>query len=272
MDMSPTSFDFLRVWLKQRSGIVLDQSKRYLLEARLAPLVEGRQLGSIDRLVEQLRTAPDTLQQPVLNALVTTESSFFRDIAVFEMIRNILIPEMLSRRATTRRLDIWSAACAAGQEVYSLAIMLDGFPQLSRWSLRLLATDLSTDMLQRARRGKFNQLEVNRGLPARQLVSCFRQIGDDWIIADRYRQMIEFRQLNLIALWPALGSMDLILMRNVLVYVDAPTREAVLRKAHKHLRPNGYLILGASEAVMGLDDLFERVSKGGATAYRTRTT
>lgn len=270
MTMSTASFDYLRDWLRKQSGIALDQTKRYLIEARLTPLVEARQLGSIDALVQHLRAEPGTLQQQLLNALVTTESSFFRDIAVFNGIRNTLLPDLLARRASERRLDIWCAACASGQEVYSLAILLTGFPQLASWTVRLVATDLSTDMLERARRGKFTQLEVNRGLPAKYLVSCFRQVGDEWIIDDRYRRMIEFHQLNLISLWPALGTMDLILMRNVLVYLDAPTRQAVIRKTHKRLRPNGYLVLGATETVLDMDDVYERVPLSGASAYRAK--
>lgn len=272
MTLSPANLDYLRTWLRDRAGIALDPSKGYLFETRLAPVAESLGLPSIDDLVEQLRRTPkEDLEQGLVNAMVTSESSFFRDVAVFDGIRQTLLPNLIARRAADKRLGIWCGACSSGQEPYSLAILLSSnFPQLASWNVRLLASDVSTQILDRARRGKFSQLEVNRGLPAKYLVNCFRQDGDDWQIHDRLRKMIEFRQSNLTTAWPVIGRMDLVLLRNVMVYFDLPTKQGILQRIRKVLRPDGYLLLGASETTLNLDNGFERVPLDGASAYRLR--
>lgn len=272
MTMSPADADYVRDLVRARSAIVLDASKTYLIESRLVPIARQRGLPDTGALVAQLRREPrGQLQDVVVDAMTTNETSFFRDPNLWNGLREHILPQMIAARRSTRSLNLWSAACSSGQEPYSLAMMLlDHFPEVYDWNVRILATDLSGEMLGRAASGRFSQLEVNRGLPAPSLIKHFKRDGAMWQISDRIRQMVEFRMVNLIEPWPFIPAIDVLLCRNVLIYFDLPTKQQVLARCRDVLRPDGLLILGGSETTLNLDDRYERIPSGTATAYRPR--
>lgn len=265
--MTPADFEYVTRLIRDRSAVVLESGKEYLVESRLTPIVGDLKLGSISDLVTKLRLGSDpTLITRVVEAMCTTETSFFRDMIPFESLRKIVLPELIRRRANERRLDIWSAACSTGQEPYSLAILLrEHFPTLAGWRVNLLATDLSSEVLGRAKEGRFTQLEVNRGLPVTLLVKYFTQHGTAWEASDEIRRMIEFRPMNLARPWLAMPRMDLIFLRNVMIYFDTETKKGILGQVAKLLRPDGYLVLGTAETALNLEDSLRRVDaiKGG---------
>jgi chemotaxis protein methyltransferase CheR len=199
------------------------------------------------------------------------ETSFFRDDRPFVDLRETVLPELIRRRAGERKLHLWCAACSTGQEPYSLALLLrEHFPELQGWTIRLLASDLSSDALKRARLGWYSALEVGRGVPPEMLARCFRPVDDGWQVIDEVRRMVEFLPLNLIESWPVLPLLDLVLLRNVLIYFDLATKQQVLTRVRAVLRPDGYLMLGGAETTHNIDDEFELVPLGATTVYRLR--
>jgi len=272
MTLTVVEFDYLRKLVREQSAIVLEPGKEYLIEARLASLARQEGVGSLQDLVGRLRAERSgPLHARVVEAMTTNETLFFRDPQVWEALRTTVIPDLLERRRAERRLNVWSAACSSGQEPYSLAMVLrEHFPATAGWNVRILGTDLSTAMLARARQGRFSQLEVNRGLPAALLVKYFTKQGMHWDAKEDLRRSVEFRQLNLDTALPALPPMDLVLLRNVLIYFDMQTKKAILSRVRRVLRPDGYLFLGAAENLLNVDDTFDRVAMGRATCHRLR--
>jgi chemotaxis protein methyltransferase CheR len=259
--MTDRDFDFIRALLQERSAIALEADKRYLVESRLAPVVRQLELGSIADLVGRLRGREcNGLADRIVEALVTTETSFFRDLHPFEALRKTVLPELMSRRGAERRLNVWCAAGSTGQEPYSLALLIrEHFPELAGWEVVLLASDISREVLGRAREGRYNQIEVNRGLPAALLVKYFQQQGNHWQLREEIRGMVQFREINLAGPWPSLPRMDLVLLRNVMIYFAVDTKKAILGKVGRLLRPDGYLLLGGAETTFNLDDSYRRV-------------
>lgn len=259
--MTTRDFDYIRDLLYSQGAVVLDEGKDYLVESRLLPLVREHQLDSLEELVHRLRSQPlNGLHTTVFEAMLTGESSFFRDHHPFEALRKSVLPELIERRRDERSLVIWCAACSTGQEPYSIALLIrEHFPQLDSWDVRLIATDISGEALARARAGRFNRIEVSRGLPVQLLVKYFEQDKQDWVIKDDVRRMIEFRQMNLAVPWPPLPQADLVFLRNVMIYFDVPTKRAILQRVRSVLRPGGYLTLGGAESTLNLDDSFTRV-------------
>jgi chemotaxis protein methyltransferase CheR len=260
-------FDVIRLLLQERSGIVLEAGKRYLVESRLTPLVRELQLHSVGELIAQLRSVPGNgLYRKIVEAMVTTETSFFRDHLPFESLRKEVIPDLIKRRRDLRRLHIWCAASSTGQEPYSVAMLLrEHFHELAGWKVLLLASDLSGDVLARARTARYNQIEVNRGLPATLLVKYFQQHGTSWQLKPTISSMVEFQEINLAQAWPALPPMDLILIRNVMIYFEVATKKAILGRLARLLKPDGYLLLGGAETTFNLDNSYRRAEslKGG---------
>jgi chemotaxis protein methyltransferase CheR len=245
--LSQADFEYVRTLVLKRSAIVLENEKFYLAETRLQAVARREGIDSLETLVARLRAAPGNngLHQKVVEAMTTNETSFFRDVQPFEMLKQVVVPELMKRRATERQLSIWCAASSTGQEPYSLAMLLrEHFPPLAAWKVRITASDLSTEVLEKARQGRYSQLEVNRGLPAQLLVKYFQRQGVEWQIKDDIRNLIDYRQINLIEAWPAMPQLDVILIRNVLIYFDVETKRQILGKAKKLLRPDGYLFLG----------------------------
>ncbi|MDQ0471351.1 CheR family methyltransferase [Labrys wisconsinensis] len=255
--MTPAEFDFLRRLLKDRSGLVLSEDKQYLAESRLLPVARRHGLASLSDIVARLRAGTPALEAAVVEAMTTNESFFFRDKLPFEHFREAMLPALMGARAAQRRLRIWCAAASTGQEPYTLAMMLDGLgAKVAGWSIEILATDLSNQVLERARSGLYTQFEVQRGLPIQLLMKHFAQKGDMWEIEPKIRAMVQFRPLNLLRDFSALGRFDIVYCRNVLIYFDAETKIDVLGRIARQLAPDGFLILGAAETVVGLTDAF----------------
>lgn len=267
--METVDFGYVRDLVRKRSAIVLETEKNYLVESRLQPLARQEGFPSIAELVARLRTGGSgELHSKVVEAMTTNETSFFRDLQPFEAVRKVILPELIAKRATSP-LRIWCAACSTGQEPFSVAMLLaEYFPQLANGEVKILATDLSTQVLEKARSGCFNQIEVNRGLPAAFLMKYFDRHGLNWQLKESIRRMIEFRPLNLIETWPVLLPMDIVFMRNVLIYFDVQTKKNILGKVRRVLHPDGYLFLGGAETTTNLDDLYVRTEVEKASIYR----
>ncbi|MGO4574321.1 CheR family methyltransferase [Microvirga sp. 2TAF3] len=254
--MTELDFEFLRAFLKARSGLSLQPEKRYLVESRLSPVCRRFKMDSLSTLVTGLKGGRDcVLESAVIEAMTTNETFFFRDKAPFDLFRDVLLPRYLAARATTRRLRIWCAAASTGQEPYSLAMLLDeASSRLSGWRIEIVATDISIEVLNKARMGIYNQFEVQRGLSIQLLLKYFSQVGDQWQIAPRIRDMVDFRPLNLIKDFGHLGSFDIVYCRNVLIYFDSSMKSEVLNRLAGALTPDGSIVLGAAETVIGLTD------------------
>lgn len=268
---SDNTFAFICNLVRERSAIELEASKTYLVESRLTPVAQRNGLASLAELAQALRgPTAATLIKQVVEAMTTNETSFFRDIHPFDALRTTILPELITRRAKEKTLNIWSNACSSGQELYSIAMTVrEYFPELLTWKVRLLGTDLSTQILGRAREGIFNQTEVNRGLPISLLLKYFQREGANWQIREDLRKMTEFSQVNLVDAWPAsLGKMDIIFLRNVLIYFSPNTKRSILKKIKAVLRPDGFLFLGGAETTLGLDSDLERHQVGKATCYK----
>jgi chemotaxis protein methyltransferase CheR len=251
-----------------QSGIVLDEGKSYLLEARLLPVAREEGESTLDGLCNLIRAAGGhRLRDKVVEALTTNETLFFRDIKPFEALQKVLIPELMKQRASARQLRFWCAACSTGQEPYSLA-MLWREMNVPGWQIDILATDLADGVLERARAGRFQQLEVNRGLPAKYLVKYFHRDGMTWEIQPAIRSMIRWQKFNLKDSMAGMPLFDVVFCRNVLIYFDLQTKRGILTNFRKVLRPQGYLILGASETTLNVDDTYVRQQLGPAVFYQ----
>ncbi len=255
--MTEPDFAWLRSYLHTRSGLHLGPEKRYLVESRLAILCRRRSLPGLPELIQKLRSGDEELGVLVVEAMTTNETLFFRDSVPFAQFRETMLPTLIKKRATERSLRIWSAAASSGQEPYSLAMILDDMAaQLAGWRIEILATDISGEIIEKARAGVYSQFEMQRGLPVQSLLKHFSQEGDRWKISDRLRSMVTFRQMNLLQPSPQLGQFDIIFCRNVLIYFDLPTKSQVLGMLARHLKPDGFLSLGAAETVIGLTNQF----------------
>jgi chemotaxis protein methyltransferase CheR len=253
--MTQPDFEFLRLFLKARSGLALTLEKGYLVESRLQPVCRRFELDSLAELVTGLRRGDRDLEKAVVEAMTINETYFFRDKAPFDLFRNVLLPRHLEGRCAQRRLRIWCAAASTGQEPYSLAMLLaEASVRLTGWQVEILATDLSTEVLEKARAGLYSQFEVQRGLPIGLLLKHFGQAGGQWQIAPQIRSMVNFRPLNLVADFGSIGPFDIIYCRNVLIYFDSVTKADVLRRLAEAMAPDGALLLGAAETVIGLTD------------------
>lgn len=271
VSISQLDFDYVRDLVHKESSIVLDDGKMYLVTSRLAPLARENDFESIGALISHLRTsAHGELHSLAVEAIATTETSFFRDLHPFVELRENILPELIaSRRQTSKSLCIWSAACASGQEPHSIGMILrDRFSELAGWNLQLFASDISRRMIERAQEGVYTQIEVNRGLPAPYLVKFFTQNEDQWHLKQELREMFRFFRQNLAGDWAPIPPVDILLLRNVLIYFDVETRRKVLRRVRKLLKPGGYLVLGSAETTLNLDQEFVRVRSGRAVFYQ----
>jgi chemotaxis protein methyltransferase CheR len=273
MTLKSSAVDYIRQFVREHAAIVVDADKTYLVESRLLPLIHQEQLTSLDELASRLKAERfHRLHQKVVEAMTTNETSFFRDVHPFDALRTKVLPELLTQRAAEHRLHIWCGASSSGQEPYTLAmVMREYFPSLMNWTVRLVASDLASSMLARVQAGRYSQLEINRGLPAPFLVKYFQKQGIEWQIKEDLRRMVDTVQMNLAGAWPALPSMDIIFMRNVLIYFDVETKKSILGKIRRLLRPDGYVFLGSAETTLNLDDAFERVQFDKTICYRVRS-
>lgn len=263
---------YIRNLIRVRSAMVLETEKIYLLQSRLEPFAKQEGFGSMADLVSELRqTSYGSLHKRVVEAMTINETSFFRDLLPFQTLKDRLLPEVIQANWDIKRLHIWCGASSSGQEPYSILLtILQHFPELRSWHIRLVATDLSQEMIKRSQEGRYGSFEVNRGLPPPLLDTYFSRQGMEWQIRDDVRNMIEFREMNLAGSWLVLPRMDLVFMRNVMVYFDMETKKDILRRIRGILASHGYLILGATETTLAVDDHYERVAVNGTSVYRVR--
>jgi chemotaxis protein methyltransferase CheR len=269
MTLATSNFDWVRDLVQRESAIVLQPGKEYLVEARLLPVARQMGLPDVGKLVETVRQRPDTEStRKIVEALTTNETSWFRDGDPFTALTSTVLPQLLSSRGPADRLHIWSAACSSGQEPYTIAMLLEDALPSAASRVSITATDLSREMVERTKAGRFSQLEVNRGLPAPMLVRHFTRAGNEWEVAPALRRMVTASECNLAAPLPRMGPFDVVYLRNVLIYFDLPTKQAILRRVRELMRPDGWLFLGAAETTLGVDDSWERVVLGRSSAYR----
>ena len=257
--MKPDDFDFLSKLIKAQSGLVLTPDKAYLLESRLMPIVRKKGMKTLEDLIAQLRLKRDgALVTAVTEAMTTNESFFFRDSKPFDQFRDIVMPHMLKERAAQKSLRIWCAAASSGQEPYSICMILKEMEaKLKGWKIEIIGTDISTEILEKAKAGLYTQFEVQRGLPIQLMVKYFAKKEDMWQIDPAIRSMVTYREFNLLDSMLALGKFDVVFCRNVLIYFDQPTKTEVLQKISAQMPDDGFLYLGGAETVLGISDKFK---------------
>jgi chemotaxis protein methyltransferase CheR len=269
--VSVDDFTFVADYLREKSAISIGPGKEYLVESRLASVAREGGFDNVTALIRALRQpVPNPkVSLAVVEAMTTNETSFFRDHHPFEVMRTHLLPELVKRNAAQRRLSVWSAASSTGQELYSLAMLLDmHFPELAAWDLSLHGSDLSTEVVTKANAGRFSPLEVNRGLSAPMLVRYFQRQGAGYQISERIRKLCRFTQMNLASPWPAMAPFDVVFCRNVLIYFELSARQQILERIRKALVPGGYLVLGTAESTVGVVDGFTAIRHGQTTVFQ----
>jgi chemotaxis protein methyltransferase CheR len=270
MTLSAADFAFVSAMVRREAAIVLAPGKEYLVEARLIPVARQVGAASVAEFLANMQRRPNPAdQRRVVDALTTNETSWFRDREPFAALTDVVLPELVRVRGAERKVRFWSAASSSGQEAYSLAMTLqENLP--SGWAYEIMGSDISAEMSKRAEAAEYSQVEVNRGLPATQLVQYFERAGAHWRITPGLRRNVSFRLMNLTGPLPVLPPFDVIFLRNVLIYFDVATKKSVLRNVARLLRPDGWLFLGAAETTIGIDDNYERVAAGRTSAYRVR--
>jgi len=259
--VTPPDYEYLRKLLKDQSGLDLSADKQYLIESRLLPLARKAGLADLPELVQKMKGGSNNLVAQVVEAMTTNETFFFRDKVPFDHFREKIMPDLLQARANRKSIRIWCAAGSTGQEPYSLAMGLKEMgAALNGWRIEILATDLSQEVLEKSRSGIYSQFEVQRGLPIQLLVKYFKQIGEVWQINADIRAMVQHRQLNLLHDFSQLGAFDVIFCRNVLIYFDQDTKTNIFGRLARMIEPDGFLVLGAAETVVGLTEAFKPVS------------
>lgn len=272
MPLNHSDFEYIRKLVRDRTGVLLAEDKEYLVESRLAPLAKEAGAHSVSGFLSQVRQKPfNPFYELIVEAMMTNETFFFRDEHPFQAMKKSILPEFSKRRGSDRILHIWCAACSSGQEPYSIAMLLcEHFPHLGSWKVQLIASDISTAILKRARSGRYGQHEINRGLPPIFLQKYFQPFGNEWQIREDIRRMVEFRQLNLTKTFAPMPLMDIIFLRNVLIYFDVETKREILARVRQVLQPDGYLFLGGGETTVNLDDAFEPVQFDKTVCYQLR--
>jgi len=255
--VTPSDYEYLRKLLKERSGLDLSADKQYLVESRLVPLARKSLLQGIPELVQKMKSGAEPLTVDVVEAMTTNETFFFRDKIPFDHLRDSILPMLLASRAARKTIRIWSAACSTGQEPYSIAMCLkEKGAVLQGWRIEIVGTDLSQEVLEKSKAGIYSQFEVQRGLPIQLLVKYFTQNGELWQISPEIRGMVQHKQLNLLQDFSHLGKFDVIFCRNVLIYFDQPTKTNIFERMSRIIEPDGMLMLGAAESVVGITDVF----------------
>jgi len=262
---------FITTYVRERAAIVLGEDKSYLVVTRLQKLCERHGFGHVAKLIAALRiTGNVELGEEVIDALTTNETYFFRDIHPFEALQHHVLPEVIRMREQHKSLNLWCAASSSGQEPYSVALLIrEFFPFLQQWDFNFYASDISAEMLRRSASGVYSRLEVGRGLPAEMLSRYFDADGpSSYVIKPEIRRMVKFMPLNLSKPFPSLPRLDIVFMRNVLIYFEKATKQEIFARVRGVLRPGGYLFLGASETTVGFDDNFTPVRFGETVCYR----
>lgn len=258
--MTPQDYAFLQSFLKAKSGLVLSDDKQYLIESRLMPIARKAGLQTIGDLIGKMKGVGDrTIQNAVVEAMTTNESFFFRDKTPFDHFVDTILPAMVANRPN-KKIRIWCAAASTGQEPYSLAMCLkENAAKLNGLRAEILGTDISTEVLEKAKVGYYSQFEVQRGLPVQMLLKYFNQNGEMWQISPEIRSMVSYRPYNLLDSFSSLGQFDVIFCRNVLIYFDQTTKSDIMKRLSQQMPDDGYLLLGAAETVVGLSDAFQSI-------------
>lgn len=269
MTLTPSAFGYVGDLVYRESAIVVGTGKEYLVESRLRPLARAAGLDSVDEYVSQVRTRGSAADRvAIVEALTTNETSWFRDRAPFDALVEHVVPELIRRGGARRKVTVWSAACSSGQEAYTIAMLLAEHLLPRGWSAEIVATDISSDMLERTREGRYSQLEVSRGLPAPMLVKHLHRDGTGWRVSEQLRSMVRVRHLNLAVPFPPLPVFDVVFMRNVLIYFDAATKRSVLARTRRAMAPDGFMFLGGAETTLGIDEQWARVPVGRCTIHQ----
>ena len=270
MACSDSDYAYLRELVLTQSANLIDPSRNALFETRLTPIAHLAGAANLEGLVDILRQdRPPHLHRAVAEAMTINETSFFRDVKPFDALRLNVLPRIIEQNRHLRTLRVWSAASSTGQEAYSLAMLLcEHFPELARWDVKIIGTDICRGVIDYAERGRFRRLEVNRGLPARLLVKYFERDGDEWQVAAKIRAMCHFQYANLCATLPALPVFDLVLLRNVLLYFPQQDRGCVFSDVYRQIDPQGYLLLGNAEQAEDSTNLF--TAEFGTSCYYYR--
>ncbi len=265
-------YTFLANLLSNTSGLELGPDKGYLLSARLEPLAGKLGLKGISELVSKLRQNSDfKLAEDVVEAMATQESFFFRDQVVYDKLQEVVLPQLLERRKNIQTLRIWSAACSRGQEPYSIAMMLALYPkELKGWMIQIMATDFSNSALEYAKAGLYSDLEAQRGLTKQLLNQFFSPRGEAWKINPETAQRVTFQRFNLLHPMAHLGTFDLVLCRNILIYLSTDNRKRVLEAMADTLASDGFLVLGSSENMIGISDIFSRIKESRMSIYQKK--
>jgi chemotaxis protein methyltransferase CheR len=270
MACSDSDYDYLRGLVMEQSANLVDSSRNTLFDTRLTPIARLSGAANLEDFVKMLRAGrPAHLHRAVAEAMTINETSFFRDITPFEMLRQVVFPQLIEERMEKRRLRIWSAASSTGQEAYSLAMLIaEHFPDLAHWDVKIIGTDISRHVVDYAQKGRYRRLEVNRGLPARMLLKYMVREGDEWEVIPRVRTMCEFLYANLCAPMPQLPMFDLVLLRNVLLYFSQHDRRLLFKEIYQKMMPGGYLVLGNAEQAEDSTNLFEVEFAANCYFYR----
>ena|ERR1700742_2209836 len=270
MSSRASEFSYLCELVKNSTAIALDSQREYLMEARLAGIAQQEGFRNVSELLTRVRSGGSSqLQWKVVEAMTTNETSFFRDVKPFEALRQVVFPALMKARQNERKLSIWCAACSSGQEPYTIGLLLrEHFPELQNWKVSIMATDIATEMLEKSKSGRYTQLEVNRGLPANYLVKYFKKVGVDWQIDESIMKMVDVRRMNLSVAWPLLPPIDLVMLRNVMIYFPVETKKQILKNMRSVLRQDGYLFLGTAETTINLDANFTCESFKNVSYYR----
>ena len=266
--LSHEQFSALSSLLKDETAVVLDSGKEYLVESRLTCLMREEGFPTLGDMIDTvLQRSNPLLNKQVLLALTTNETSFFRDLAPFDFLKGTVLPEIMKNRAQTKTLTLWSAACSSGQEPYSMAIALkEACPDLASWRVKIMASDINPSVVSKAKEGVYSSLEVNRGLPIQLLLKYFHQKGEQFFVSEEIKSMVSFFEQNLIASWPA-TQVDVLFLRNVLIYFDTDTKRGLFEKVKAILAPDGYLFLGTAETPYRIVEGFAKVN-GATNVYK----
>ena len=259
MPLQPSDVTFLQNLIAERSGQIVTADQGYLLDLHLKPIAIEEGLDSVEQLVARARKSNSTrLGDRLTEAMTINETFFFRDLHPFNALRDTIIPRIIEEKKD-KTLKIWTAACSSGQEPYTLGILLrEHFPQLSDWNVRITASDISDKVLKKASSGSYTQFEVNRGMPVKLLVKFFSRNGDQWIVKNEVRDMMEFKKLNLAKPWFMADKFDIVFIRNVLIYFSVETKTSILSRIHRSMRPGGYMFLGGGESLINVNVPFDR--------------
>lgn len=280
MAISYQNIQYMQKLILSLSANVIPDEKSYLISLRINSLAKEKGFDSVQEFIEYLRIRPPAdLHHEAVEAMMNNETSFFRESRSFEAVEKVVLPMLVEQRSRERTLNIWSAGCSTGQEPYSIAMLLhEQIPDIAQWHLKITASEYSKRILTIAKEGRYSKLTINRGLPQHLLVRYFEKVTIksaldavyEWQIRDEIRKLVKFQQLNLEKPWPPFAQMDIIFMRNILIYFSDETKKKILERVHRVLRPDGYLFLGSAETITNLHSSFERVQVERTVAYRLR--